>query len=172
MRHSQELPRRSVLNCCDRHCTLVCLDDGGVDYDALEIWICHHDLEMSHPIAAERTEMNTDPTIIPTADESAISEDDALVEVRRQWNDSCVACYWLSDISNLRWSEYSGGVRARAPRPFVHGYVSCARAVDGSIVHSCRHGPPRHCIKICITKKGNEQIWQRILRIVGPRPAR
>jgi hypothetical protein len=45
------------------------------------------------------------------------------VLVRRQWNDDRFATYRLSDVEELHWSRVSGGVRAPAPQPFVHGYV-------------------------------------------------
>jgi hypothetical protein len=29
--------------------------------------------------------------------------------------------------------------------------------IDGEIGHSCRHGPPPHRIKVCMTKKDNRR---------------
>jgi hypothetical protein len=52
----------------------------------------------------------------------------------------------------------------------VYGYVLCDGMIDGELAHSCRHGPPPHEIKVCITKKHNEQVWPHILQIVGPKP--
>lgn len=95
-----------------------------------------------------------------------------LVEVRRQWNDSHFADYRLSDISDLRWDRVSGGVRVPTPQPFVFGYVWCDAMVSGDLAHSCEHGEGPHRIKVCITKSGNEKIWQNILAVVGPRSRR
>jgi hypothetical protein len=94
----------------------------------------------------------------------------ATVSVRRQWNDWKIAQYKLKDIGRLHWSNLSGGINATAPQLFVHGYVLCDQMIDGELSHSCRHGPPPHLVKVCITKKGNEAIWPKILEIVGPKP--
>ena len=42
---------------------------------------------------------------------------------------------------------------------FLHGYVFCTGMVSGEISHSCRHGPPPHEVKVCITKSGNKEVW-------------
>ena len=36
--------------------------------------------------------------------------------------------------------------------------------IVGAVAHSCRHGPPPHRIKICITKIDNKKIWPEIER--------
>lgn len=89
--------------------------------------------------------------------------DDTMVNVRRQWNDWSEAVYRLSDIAGLHWDNVSGGVQARAPRSFVHGYVMCDEMVSGAISHSCQHGKGPHRIKVCIVKKGNEAAFPAIL---------
>lgn len=95
------------------------------------------------------------------------------VEVRRQWNDwQYCAVYRLSDIENLKWDCLSGGIGAPTPQPFVFGYVLCDAMISGELAHSCLHGHKPHRIKICVTRTGNEKIWQIILQIVGPRPGR
>jgi hypothetical protein len=95
-----------------------------------------------------------------------------LIGVRRQWNDYRIAWYRLSDISELHWDNLSGGVYAPAPQPFVHGYVWCDGKISGELAHSCRHGEGPHSIKVCLTKKGNEESWAEVLKIVGPKPGR
>jgi len=80
---------------------------------------------------------------------------DTLVWVRRQWNDMRGAAYRLADLRNLHWSDTSGGVWARANRPYVHGYVWCDGAVKGEVAHSCRHGTAPHSIKVCIVAVDN-----------------
>ena len=78
------------------------------------------------------------------------------VFVRRQWNDtSRIAEVLLKSISGLHLSDVSGGVRARAPRKFLHGYINCNDIIRGDLAHSCRHGRPPHSIKVCIVKKDN-----------------
>jgi hypothetical protein len=54
-----------------------------------------------------------------------------LVRVRRQYNDWRVATYRLEDVSGLHWDEVSGGVRAKANRSYLFGYVLCDAAVRG-----------------------------------------
>lgn len=76
-----------------------------------------------------------------------------IVQVRRQWDDYRIAKYRIDDISGLHWSDESGGVRASAPRAFIHGYVLCNGMIEGELAHSCSHGPPPHQVKVCITKK-------------------
>jgi hypothetical protein len=101
--------------------------------------------------------------------EQALS-DEPLVWVRRQWNDWRHAQYKLSDIGGLRWDEISGGVKQRAPRTFLHGYVFCDGMVSGELAHSCRHPSAPHRVKVCITKKGNEAVWPQVLRRAPARP--
>jgi hypothetical protein len=103
--------------------------------------------------------MATDP---PTAE-------GAVVKVRRQPQDWRLADYRLSDVSDLRWSKTSGGTR-RKYQLHVYGYVMCDAMLTGKIAHSCRHGPPPHMVKVCITKKYNEGIWSLILEKVGSKP--
>ena len=81
--------------------------------------------------------------------------DDAVIAVRRQWNDRRIATYRLRDISELQWGRTSGGTRARTPQLFVHGYVMCDAMIGGKLAHSCSHGPAPHRIKVCLTRKGN-----------------
>jgi hypothetical protein len=99
-----------------------------------------------------------------------MSEPEQIVSVRRQWNDYREARYRLDDISDMHWTDVSGGVNARAPRKFVHGYVRCDGMIDGELAHSCRHGTGPHRVKVCITKKGNEPVWPKILERAGPAP--
>jgi hypothetical protein len=42
--------------------------------------------------------------------------------------------------------------------------------LSGKIAHSCKHGPPPHKVKVCITKKYNEKVWPPVLSKVGPKP--
>lgn len=77
------------------------------------------------------------------------------VKIRRQWNDWRIAEADLSDMSNLHWDNISGGVYARAPRNFIHGYVNCD-SYNGDLSHSCTHGKRPHSIKVCVVKKDND----------------
>ncbi len=77
------------------------------------------------------------------------------VQIRRQWNSWMIAECRLGDLSGIHWDNFSGGVNARSPRPFIHGYVSCDKIV-GEIAHSCAHGEGPHRIKVCFVKKDND----------------
>jgi len=83
--------------------------------------------------------------------------DHETVWVRRQWNDWRQACFRLDDVEGLDFSDTSGGVVARAPRKFLHGYVACDAMLEGDLAHSCRHGNGPHRIKVCIVKKDNSK---------------
>ena len=100
---------------------------------------------------------------------ATLDETRALVQVRRQPGDWLLARYELDKITGMQWSRVAGGMHRRS-QLHVYGYVWCNEKVDGRVAHSCRHGPPPHKIKICVTKKYNEKIWPEILRVVGPKP--
>jgi hypothetical protein len=92
--------------------------------------------------------------------------DEPVVMVRRRWNDRWrIAAYRISDISGLHWSKMSGGLMHRAPRHFLHGYVACDEKIGGKLAHSCKHGPPPHRIKVCITKKGNKAVFPALVKM-------
>lgn len=93
-----------------------------------------------------------------------------VVNVRRQPADKLRADYRLSDISRMEWGFFSGG-RSRRTQWHVYAYVMCDAMISGKVGHSCKHGPPPHKIRICITKKYNEKIWPVISEKVGPKPA-
>jgi hypothetical protein len=99
----------------------------------------------------------------------AMDQEIPIVQVRRQPGDWRLARYELENISNLRWGFVGGGIQRRT-QWHVYGYVWCNAMIDGRLAHSCRHGPPPHNIKVCITKKYNEKIWAKILEVVGPKP--
>ena len=99
-------------------------------------------------------------------------KDCVIITVRRHWNDWRMTDYRLDDVEGLHWSQISGGVQARAPQSFVHGYVPCDRMLNGELAHSCRHGEGPHCIKVCVTRKGNEKVWKKVLELAGPRPSK
>jgi hypothetical protein len=92
-----------------------------------------------------------------------------LVNVRRRPADRLRADYRLSDISRMRWDYISGGLSRRS-QWHVYGYVMCDAKISGKVAHSCKHGPPPHKIKICVTKKHNENIGPLISEKVGPKP--
>ena len=58
---------------------------------------------------------------------------------------------------------YSQGVA------YLHGYVWCDAMITGAVAHSCRHGPPPHHIKVCITRIDNKDVWRELERAAPPR---
>jgi hypothetical protein len=93
----------------------------------------------------------------------------AIIKVRRQPGHWRLADYRLSDVSRIRWDYVGGGIQRRS-QWHVYGYVMCDAMLSGKIAHSCRHGPPPHRVKVCITKKYNEDVWPLIVEKVGPKP--
>jgi hypothetical protein len=88
-----------------------------------------------------------------------------VVWVRRQFHQRESAAYDLADIEGWHQSDTSGGKHAKANRRYWHGYVWCNAMLEGSVAHSCTHGPPPHRIKVCITRTRNEEAWPAILRV-------
>jgi hypothetical protein len=85
------------------------------------------------------------------------------VWVKRQFNDYRLARYPVDAVEFPHWTDISGGVRAVAPQPFLHVYVSCDGMVEDELAHSCAHGSGPHRILVCVTKSGNDpsvfQTW-------------
>jgi len=94
------------------------------------------------------------------------------VRVRRQWDSPGIAVYRLSDLRNVHWAYYSGGVFAPAPWPFLAAYVSCEGAVAGEVAHSGAHGDGcPHSIRVTIVQKDNApELVRRLRAIAGPKP--
>ena len=93
------------------------------------------------------------------------------LNIRRQWNSLRVGEVPLEAFDDPHWRSTSGGVRARSPRPFVHGYISCDSLTGGEIDHSCLHGPCPHRILVCVVKKDNEaSIFATVCKIADMNP--
>ena len=99
------------------------------------------------------------------------AEPGPVVWVRRRSNNrrSRRAAYRIADVTGLHWASQSGGQRRRVTRPYLHGYVWCDAMITGVVGHSCRHGPPPHHIKVCITKIDNRRIWPELERAAPPK---
>ena len=126
-----------------------------------------------HPSFREkRTQFKTAEDRKRDRDAAALAaEPGPIVWVRRQFSHHKHAAYRLADVSRWHWSNFSGGVGHRANRFYLHAYVWCDGMIAGELAHSCRHGPPPHHIKVCITKKGNEKVWREI-EAAGPQKPR
>ena len=74
--------------------------------------------------------------------------DDLLVCVQCEWDGWRTAEVRLVDLQNLHWLQPE-----RAPRPLVHGYVSCACIIAGGLSHECDRTEGPHTLLVCVLKK-------------------
>ena len=74
--------------------------------------------------------------------------DRVLIRVHDEWDGWHNAEVPLDDLRDIRWLQ-----PARAPRPLLHAYVSCAAIANGEIPHPCRKGDRPHRLLVCVLKK-------------------
>ena len=74
------------------------------------------------------------------------ARNEPLISIQREWNDWRTAQVPLSALQNVHWFQPSG-----APRPLVHGFVSCGDLLTGTIPHECE-GTPSHRLRVCVLK--------------------
>ena len=79
-----------------------------------------------------------------------------VIWVRRHGDEYHTAAHRLGDLTGVHSESRSRGVGGSAPRPLLHGYVYCDRAIEGGVPHSCQHSPPPHRIKVCVVKQDND----------------
>jgi hypothetical protein len=75
-------------------------------------------------------------------------EDGFLIVVQRDWKGWRTAEVRLSDLQHVHWFQPPG-----APRPLVHGYVSCGSIVNGSIPHDCDPAAAPHDFLVCVLRR-------------------
>lgn len=68
--------------------------------------------------------------------------------VRGEWNGWRTAEVRMRDLEDLHWAQPSG-----APRPLLHGYISCARITAGDIPHQCERTAGPHRLLVCVVKR-------------------
>lgn len=90
------------------------------------------------------------------------AEKDPLVTVCRHPKDWQRGSVRLSKMDVSGYDCVSGGVQVPFPRPMMVAYIECTDVEDGEVAHSCSHGPAPHRIKVAITKKHNEHLYQRL----------
>ena len=73
---------------------------------------------------------------------------EALIRVHREWNGCGTAEIRLGDLQQIHWYQPPG-----APRPLVHGYVSCTSIINGDIRHECSGADAPHRLRVCVLKK-------------------
>jgi hypothetical protein len=69
-----------------------------------------------------------------------------LISIQREWNSWRTAQVRVSALESIHWHQPSG-----APKPLLHGYVSCEEILAGEIEHECG-GRPRHRLLVCVLK--------------------
>jgi hypothetical protein len=98
--------------------------------------------------------------------------DQRLVCVQREWNGWQTAEVRLGDLQDFHWLQ-----PGHAPRPILHGYVSCANIITGEIPHHCERSKGPHTLLVCVLKKHSApSVYAEIARradeqrLVGPSP--
>jgi hypothetical protein len=71
-----------------------------------------------------------------------------LVSVQLEWDGWQKALVRLGDLQNIHWRQ-----PPRAPKPLLHGYISCANIVAGAIPHDCDASAAPHTMLVCILKR-------------------
>jgi hypothetical protein len=89
---------------------------------------------------------------------------EAIVTVRRQWNDWKTGTVAADKLRDFHWRSSSGGVGAASPRPMLYARMFCDSLLSGEIGHSCAHGPGPHDILVCIVKKDNPKIFDDLAK--------
>jgi len=70
----------------------------------------------------------------------------AEVVVQREWNGWRTATARMTELEDLHWYHPEG-----APRPLLHGYVSCRALTHGVLQHDC-DGMTPHWLLVCVLK--------------------
>jgi len=92
-----------------------------------------------------------------------IDTDDTLVCVQREWNAWQTTEVRLSDLYGLHWFQPD-----HAPRPLVHGYVSCASYGAAALPHNCERTAGPHALRVCVLKRHSApSVYAEIARRAG-----
>lgn len=75
------------------------------------------------------------------------------------------------DIDGFRWDSIGGGARSAHKGVRIYGYVDYDIACNSGIACSGRHSGYHNNVKVCVVRKYTDtKIYEKILRIVGPKP--
>ena len=83
-----------------------------------------------------------------TAEAAGASMDELLITVHGDWRGWRSASIRLSDLRNVHWFQPQ-----QAPRPLLHGYISCSDIVEGEIEHRCSQTRRPHRLRVCVLKR-------------------
>jgi hypothetical protein len=98
--------------------------------------------------------------------EEQMQADEMLVWVQREWNGWQTAAVRLADLRDIHWFQ-----PPRAPRPLLHGYVSCASLTSGEIPHDCERSESPHTLLVCVLKSHQlPSVFTEMARRAGPQP--
>jgi hypothetical protein len=75
------------------------------------------------------------------------TENERMVQVQREWDGWKTAEVRLADLRDVHWFQPD-----RAPRPLLHGYISCSAIVSGEIPHECSPIRAPHQLLVCVLK--------------------
>lgn len=70
-----------------------------------------------------------------------------LVVVQREWNGWRKALTPLGSLEDVHWHQPQG-----APKPLLHGYVSCRSLMSGEVPHDCDGSTP-HRLLVCVLRR-------------------
>jgi hypothetical protein len=76
------------------------------------------------------------------------ADDEILIRVQRDWDGWRTAEVRFGDLQNIHWFQ-----PRQAPRPLIHGYVSCASVPTGEIPHDCDPTDAPHWLLVCVLKR-------------------
>jgi hypothetical protein len=77
-----------------------------------------------------------------------VNIDTSRIFVEQSWDGWRIAEVRLADVHDVHWRQPNG-----APRPLVHGYISCASILAGSLPHDCERTGGQHRLLVCVLKK-------------------
>jgi hypothetical protein len=93
----------------------------------------------------------------------AATADDILVCVQREWNGWQTAEVRLSDLHDIHWFQPD-----HAPKPLVHGYVSCASFGAAALPHNCERSAGPHTLRVCVIKRHiASSVYEEVARRAG-----
>jgi hypothetical protein len=81
-------------------------------------------------------------------EEQMPTTDEMVVCVQREWDGWQTAEVRLGNLQNIHWFQPH-----RAPRPLLHGYISCASITSGNIPHNCECTEGPHRLLVCMLKR-------------------
>lgn len=101
------------------------------------------------------------------------NEDFKVLIGRSPRGDSKVSEISISDISNVRWDNTSGGIQQKSSGYFLYGYISYEQAmelVDCSGSHDYYHNDAKVLIKTQKPKSPYYLGYKKLCEMAGPKP--